>query len=79
MTLKTARRRWATRRRKYVVGYIRAGNTLYVGDSAQYFSEANNCTDPLSLRQARQLLARMPSSGAAIFELTPIELGGGQP
>lgn len=69
MTVTKARKRMQTRRDRYVVGYIMAGNTLYgKGESHTYVS----CTDPLSLRQAKARLAGMPCAGAALFELRPI-------
>jgi len=75
MTLTSARRQWKKRQRQYVVGYIRSGNTLY-GRKAK--PNPYCCTDPMTLREARYRLSEMPSSGCAIFRLTPIALGGGK-
>lgn len=67
MNLKDAKSKMATRRDKFVVGYVRAGNTVY-GQRPSLVA----CTDPLSLKQAQTRLADMPDGGCAIFKLVPI-------
>jgi hypothetical protein len=74
MTLKEARRRWASRRRQYVVGYIASVNTLY-GRKRGWAS--HDCTDPMTLREAQAFLKQMPDPGAAIFKLAVVAVGGG--
>lgn len=74
MTLKEATRRWASRRRQYVVGYIASGNCLY---HHQRWDKQKQVSLPMTLKQARTTLKRMSSPGAAIFRLTPIQTGGG--
>lgn len=75
MTLREAQRRWSVRRRQYVVGYIASGNTLYHHEK---WDKRHTIPLPMTLREARTRLAQMPSTGCAIFQLTPIAIGGGQ-
>lgn len=79
MTLREAKRRWSQRRRKYVVGYIGSGNCIYWDASGRKVDKSGRyaASDPMTLKEARALLAKMPSRGAAIFELRPIAIGGG--
>lgn len=74
MTLKSAARQWARRRRQYVVGYIASGNALY---HHERWAKGKRVRLPMTLREARSRLIGMPSPGCAIFKLTPIEIGGG--
>ncbi len=67
MTLKQAQARLTTRRAKYVVGYVQAGNVLFG-------KQENEAVVPLSRAQAEGALNLMPSSGAAIFKLTPVKV-----
>lgn len=55
------------RRDRYFVGYVGAKNTMYgqLNRQSQY-------ADPLTLHRAKQVLAKMPCAGAAIYELVPI-------
>lgn len=82
LTLPRAKQQWATRRRRYVVGYIGSGNVIFwdrYGKKPTLKHEAEYAaSDPMTLREARALLANMPAAGAAIFELKPIVVGGGQ-
>ena len=75
MTLKDARGRWGRRRRRYVVGYIASGNVLY---HHERWDKRKQVSLPLTLKEAKQRLAKMPSPGCAIFELVPIANGGGR-
>ena len=74
MTLKQAASQWARRRRKYVVGYIASGNVLY---HHQRWDKGKTIALPMTRREAETLLSKMPCPGCAIFELTPIAIGGG--
>lgn len=74
MTLRKARSAWARRRRRYVVGYIASGNCLY---HHQRWDFRKRVSLPLTRKEAEALLKKMPATGAAIFELTPIAVGGG--
>lgn len=81
MTVKEARRRWATRRRQYVVGYVDSGNCVFwdqYGKPPKPKRVADYAaSDPMTLQEARTLLKQMPCRGAAIFRLVPIAVGGG--
>lgn len=75
MTVGEARTRWATRRRRYVVGYIASGNVLY---HHERWDKRKRIALPMTLREAQTLLAKMPSPDCAIYELRPIAIGGGR-
>lgn len=77
MTLKRAKAHMKTRRKKYVVGYTGAGNTLfaYVGSAHEpsvLGRSMHACLYPMSLTQARAFLKTMPCAGACIFALVPV-------
>lgn len=79
MTIKDAKRRWSSRRRQYVVGYIHSGNCIFWDGRRGKRAAPGlySASDPMTLKEAKQLLVDMPSPGAAIFRLTPIAVGGG--
>jgi hypothetical protein len=68
--------RWKTRRFKYLVGYMSAGNTMYsTRDGGRGGVERDTWyTDPMSWHQAERFLATMPCADAAIFELVPVKV-----
>lgn len=70
MTLKDAKTQWATRQKKYLVGYIASSNTLYGGGPINLYT----CVDPLTRAQAAKRLSEMPCSGCAVFELVPVQI-----
>ena len=74
--LRTARRRMATRRDRFVVGYLKPGNVAYGSDRCK--DGYGPWTDPLSFASAKQLLAQMDDGQAAIFELVPVEVTRGR-
>lgn len=71
MTLKEARQSWSKRRRRYVVGYLSSGNMIYTDPHREI-------AFPMTKKEAVAQLRSMVDSGAAIFELKPIVLGGGE-
>jgi len=72
-----AKQRMKKRRARFVVGYIRAGNILFGRKGYHTWPGAwRDCSiaDPLTARQARELLAETPCADCAIFELVPVEV-----
>lgn len=73
---KNAKARMAKRRTRFVVGYIGAGNIVFGRRSdprKEEFGFTDAC-EPLTMAQAKRLLAGMPCSDCAIFELVPVEV-----
>lgn len=63
--------------RRYVVGYLSAGNCLFSSGRAFTSPNANGPwkggIDPMTLLQARKVLTSMPCRACAIFKLKPVE------
>lgn len=70
MNLREAKRRMVKRQRKYVVGYLAAGNTVFVDRGVG--SIDSRWIDPMSRKRALAFLGVMPCAGCAVFELVPI-------
>jgi len=72
MTLNQAKRQWVKRQRRYAVGYVASGNTMYFSRYQLRGPIGDAPVDPMTLTEASMKLAMMPCSGAAVFELMPV-------
>jgi hypothetical protein len=74
-TLTVVRKRWARVRRRFAVGYLNAGNLIYLSThnaEPGLSSHGHPIGDPMTRREAEAWLKALPCRGAAVFELVPV-------